>query len=151
VAQITSHPRLTFNEYLSHLETYGYRSQQIDYIPWSQSLESFVHNNNNDFALMPLFTFVANDLPSNSRAPELDDANARKALEEDRAWTGEDLSKGSGVTKQDIGMYLAYLVEVGFLPKPNGPGSGGSVLPEVNVSQEQRRARDRVGGRGGLL
>lgn len=52
---------------------------------------------------MPLFTFVANDLPSNTRAPELDDSNAEKSLYADAKWTGEDVSAGAGVTKNEIG------------------------------------------------
>jgi L-2-aminoadipate reductase len=153
VAQITGHPRLRFNQYLSTLQTYGYAAQLTDYVPWASSLEHYV-SSHEDFALMPLFTFVANDLPSNTRAPELDDQNAERALYEDAKWTGEDVSAGSGVTKREVGLYLAYLVEIGFLPKPSvggdGVGVGVKALPGVRVSDAQREAMKRVGGRGGL-
>lgn len=156
VAQITGHPRLRFNQYLAALETYGYTAKVIDYVPWASSLEDYVASHE-DFALMPLFTFVANDLPSNTLAPELDDSHAETSLYEDAKWTGEDVSAGSGVTKNTIGQYLAYLVAVGFLPPPtkgramNGHArmpSSTKVLPSVDVSDEQKKALANVGGRG---
>lgn len=151
VAHITGHPRLRFNQYLAALQTYGYKADLVDYVPWASSLEHYV-SSQKDFALMPLFTFVANDLPSNTRAPELDDRNAEKALYEDSEWTKIDASEGSGVTKNTIGLYLAYLVEIGFLPPPNSAAQDGAVkrLPRVTVSEEQRKALASVGGRGGL-
>ncbi|KAJ4541436.1 large subunit of alpha-aminoadipate reductase [Exophiala dermatitidis] len=168
VAHVTGHPRLRFNQFLATLQTYGYKADLVDYVPWASSLEHFV-STQRDFALMPLFTFVANDLPSNTRAPELDDRNAEAALYADSQWTKVDASEGAGVTKNTIGLYLAYLVEIGFLPPPPtasgngdaeangagaGPGAGagaGAVkrLPKVTISDEQRKALASVGGRGG--
>lgn len=151
VAHITGHPRLRFNQYLAVLQTYGYDSKLSDYVPWASSLEHYIASNS-DFALMPLFTFVANDLPSNTRAPELDDSNAEKSLYADRKWTGDDFSAGSGVTKNTVGLYLSYLVSIGFLPAPEAGAQNGAVktLPEVEVSLVQREALQSVGGRGGL-
>ena len=122
-----------------------------DYVPWTTKLEEYV-TSNTDFALMPLFTFVANDLPSNTRAPELDDANAETALYADRKWTGEDLSSGSGVTKDTIGLYLGYLVAIGFLPQPpvNAAGKAVKQLPKVQVGENQKEALVTVGGRGAI-
>ncbi|KPI40890.1 L-aminoadipate-semialdehyde dehydrogenase large subunit [Cyphellophora attinorum] len=149
VAQITGHPRLRFNQYLAALQTYGYDAKLSDYVPWASSLEHYV-STHSDFALMPLFTFVANDLPSNTRAPELDDSNAEAALYADREWTGEDVSAGSGVTKTTVGLYLSYLVETGFLPGPTAEVKGVvKKLPRVEVGEAQRRALGSVGGRGG--
>lgn len=173
VAQITSHPRLRFNQYLSSLSTYGYTAQLSDYIPWTSHLESYV-SSHSDFALMPLYTFVNQDLPTNTQAPDLDDRNAETSLYKDAEWTGEDVSGGTGVTKGTVGLYLAYLVAVGFIPAPgegeesgkvtvNGNGSGSArghqrvgslssavkVLPRVNVSVGQKAALAKVGGRGG--
>ena len=149
VAQITGHPRLRFNQYLSTLTTYGYTADLTDYVPWASSLEHHFLKNKN-FALMPLFTFVANDLPSNTRAPDLDDRNAERALYEDAKWTGEDVSAGAGVTKREVGLYLAYLVETGFLPPPGEVVEGVKMLPAVKVREGQKEAIKRVGGRGGL-
>lgn len=153
VAQITGHPRLRFNQYLAALQTYGYSAKLTDYVPWASSLEHYV-STNADFALMPLFTFVANDLPSNTRAPELDDSNAEAALYADQDWTGEDVSAGSGVTKNTIGLYLSYLVATGFLPPPTREKAEDTELPvkklpRVNVGEAQMKALKSVGGRGG--
>jgi L-aminoadipate-semialdehyde dehydrogenase len=163
VAQITGHPRLRFNQYLAALQTYGYTAALVDYVPWASSLEHYV-STHEDFALMPLFTFVANDLPSNTRAPELDDSNAERALYADREWTRQDRSEGSGVTKNTIGLYLAYLVQIGFLPEPNTTpevpvprqqhqrhhSTAVKTLPPVTIPDTQRKALANVGGRGGL-
>lgn len=45
---------------------------------------------------MPLYHFVTSDLPSNTKAPELDDANAVAALRADAAWSGINTSAGAG-------------------------------------------------------
>jgi L-aminoadipate-semialdehyde dehydrogenase len=150
---VTGHPRLRFNQYLAALQTYGYAAKLTDYVPWASSLEHYV-STHSDFALMPLFTFVANDLPSNTRAPELDDSNAEAALYADAEWTGEDVSAGSGVTKNTIGLYLSYLVATGFLPSPTLKTAQDTdqpvkALPKVVVSDAQRKALQSVGGRGG--
>ena len=151
VAHVTGHPRLRFNQFLAALETYGYDVTVADYVPWSGALENYVNNlgssSETQLALMPLFTFVANDLPSNTRAPELDDRNAEKALYADKEWTGEDVSGGSGVTKNIIGLYLAYLVAIGFLPPPTKIPPL-KALPAVEISALQRKALSSVGGRG---
>lgn len=155
VAQITGHPRLRFNQYLATLETYGYTSKLVDYIPWTSLLEEYV-SSHSDFALMPLYTFVNQDLPTNTQAPELDDRNAEASLYKDAEWTGEDVSAGSGVTKNTVGVYLAYLAAIGFLPSPKGRGVNGhqrmpsaiKVLPRITVSDEQKTALANVGGRG---
>jgi L-2-aminoadipate reductase len=48
--------------------------------------------------------------------------NARKALYADCEPTGEDVSASTGVTEATVGLYLAYLVAIGFLPPPPGTG-----------------------------
>ena len=152
VAHVTGHPRLSFNQFLAALEAYGYEVPISDYVPWAANLEEYVSNQTTDeketSALMPLFTFVANDLPSNTRAPELDDRNAEEALYKDIEWTGEDVSEGKGVTKHIIGVYLAYLVSIGYLPKPNGKGARHRRLPTRDVTAMQKEALGSVGGRG---
>ena|SRR5438034_172332 len=98
---------------------------------------------------MPLYHFVTADLPSNTKAPELDDANAVAALRSDKTWSGKDGTLGSGVTEDLIGVYLSYLVEIGFLPSPLKDGVRS--LPEANISATQKTALSNVGGRGGLV
>jgi L-aminoadipate-semialdehyde dehydrogenase len=41
VAQVTSHPRLTFSEYLATLETYGYQVPEVEYGVWKGKLEEY--------------------------------------------------------------------------------------------------------------
>ena len=97
---------------------------------------------------MPLFHFVTSDLPSNTKAPELDDSNATTALRADASWSGVDASSGSGVTENLVGLYVSYLVTLGFLPGPSSTGVWS--LPTVRISEDQRNALMSAGGRGGI-
>lgn len=96
---------------------------------------------------MPLYHFVTADLPSNTKAPELDDTHAAAALRADSAWSGVDASAGAGVTEDLVGLYCSYLVAVGFLPSP--PSSATRKLPAATLSEDQKKALLSVGGRGG--
>lgn len=105
---------------------------------------------------MPLYHFVTADLPANTIAPELCDTNAATALRSDYQWSGQDVSAGVGVTENVMGVYLAYLVAIGFLPAPNGAtktrnDTKPKPLPSMDISTEQRDALGKVGGRGGLV
>ena len=156
VAHVTAHPRLRLNQFLAVLQTYGYAIPVVDYIPWTRALEDYVGQaiTGDQFALMSLFTFVVNDLPSNTRAPELDDTNAEAVLYDDSKWTGEDVSEGSAVTKNTIGLYLAYLVSIGFLPRPDLDKHINGItkaLPRVKVTEDQKSHLVNVGGRGTLV
>ncbi|KAI9933028.1 hypothetical protein ASPWEDRAFT_47407 [Aspergillus wentii DTO 134E9] len=152
VAQVTGHPRLRFNQFLGALQLYGYDVPQVDYVPWAKSLEEYVNDGQHDdpnsqHALMPLYHFVTADLPSNTKAPELDDVNAAAALRADAAWSGVDASAGAGVTEELVGLYASYLVSVGFLPQPTT--TGARPLPTAQLSEDQKKALLSVGGRGG--
>jgi len=146
VAQVTSHPRLRFIEFLGALEYYGYQVPEVDYPTWRDSFQQFIDNGSEEHALSPLYHFVIDDLPSGTKAPELDDTNAAAALEADAEWTNEDLSKGSAVTQELIGKYLGYLCAIGFLEPPKQ--SGAEKLPEVTLSEEQMATQQYIGGRG---
>ncbi|KAI9040973.1 L-aminoadipate-semialdehyde dehydrogenase [Aspergillus affinis] len=153
VAQVTGHPRLRFNQFLGALQLYGYDVPQVDYVPWSTSLEEYVNSGEHDdlesqHALMPLFHFVVSDLPSNTKAPELDDKYAAASLRADAAWSGVDASAGAGVTEELVGLYVSYLVAVGFLPAPPA-SSTARPLPVAQLSADQKQALANVGGRGG--
>jgi len=41
VAQVTSHPRLTFREYLATLESFGYDVPEVEYKVWKERLETY--------------------------------------------------------------------------------------------------------------
>lgn len=91
--------------------------------------------------------FVLEDLPSSTKAPELDDRNTVTALKKYATWTKEDFSAGAGVSVETMGIYLAYLVAIGFMP---APGKKGEVaLPEITLSEEAKKSLKAVGGRGG--
>ncbi|KAF3914241.1 hypothetical protein AA313_de0204571 [Arthrobotrys entomopaga] len=145
VAQVTSHPRLRFNEFLSTLSAYGYDVNRVDYIPWRIALEKHVTEISKDNALYPLLHFVCDNLPQSTKAPELDDSNARKALERyDKKWM-----EGSGVDEGLMGVYLAYLVQIGFLEAPQG--KKGKELPKVEVGERSMKRMKEIGGRGAIV
>lgn len=98
---------------------------------------------------MALYHFATSDLPNDTIAPELDDRNAAVSLKADAELTGEDRSAGAGVSEEVMGNYLAYLVGVGFLPPP--PKTGKKTIPQANISNAQKQALVRVGGRGALV
>lgn len=152
VVHVTGHPRLRMNEYLSLLEFYGFKVPEVSYDAWKDELERYVsaggqEKDQEQHALMPLYHFCVNDLPLNTRAPELDDRNAAKILKADADnWTGIDESAGYGISREDVGRYLRYLAEIKFVSWPTGRGRP---LPEVNLSAAQMQAVETVGGRGG--
>lgn len=98
---------------------------------------------------MPLYHFVTSDLPSNTKAPELDDVNAAASLHADAAWSGIDASAGAGVTEELVGLYASYLVQTGFLPPPSAASTAARPLPTTQLSEDQKKALSNVGGRGG--
>ncbi|CAM1504022.1 Fc.00g016130.m01.CDS01 [Cosmosporella sp. VM-42] len=152
VAHVTGHPRLRMNEYLSVLEYYGYKIPEVSYDDWKEEMEKYVsaggqEKDEEQHALMPLYHFCVNDLPANTRAPELDDRNTVKILKDDAEnWTGVDESAGYGVGREDIGRFLRYLAETQFVTWPTGRGRA---LPEVNLTPAQLEVVGAVGGRGG--
>ncbi|KAI3319047.1 putative aminoadipate protein [Xylariaceae sp. AK1471] len=146
VIHVTAHPRLRMNEYLSIIEYYGYKAPEVSYDSWKSELETFVsagtlEKDQEQHALMPLFHFCMNDLPANTRAPELDDRNAAAVLKTDAEnWTGVDESFGYGISRDDVGKYLGYLAKIRFIGPPS---EKGRPLPEILVDAQA------VGGRGG--
>ncbi len=150
VNQITAHPRPTFSQYCGALETYGYEVPEVPYRVWANKLEEYASREGlEQHALMPLYHFATADLPGDTIAPEMGDVNAAVSLKADAAFTGEDVSAGSGPNAEILGNYLAYLSNVGFIPKPTGKGE--KELPSLHGSEEQKAALLRVGGRGALV
>ncbi|KAF5529331.1 aminoadipate-semialdehyde dehydrogenase [Fusarium napiforme] len=152
VVHVTAHPRLRMNELLSALSYYGYEVPEVDYDIWKSQLEEFVsagavEKDQEQNALMPLFHMATANLPSTTRAPELDDRNAVAVLRADAdRWTDIDDSAGDGISREDIGRYLRYLVEIKFMAAPTGRGRK---LPEIDTSIAEAQAQWGVGGRGG--
>lgn len=134
VIQVTGHPRVTFTQYIGALNKFGYGLKEDDYVTWKKALERYVVEQTKESALYPLLHFVLDDLPSNTKAPELDDINARTSLKADAEWTGIDVSEGKGIDERQIAVYVSYLIKIGFLPKPAGQGEP---LPDVKLTEQQ--------------
>ncbi|KAL5323930.1 hypothetical protein ACEPPN_008472 [Leptodophora sp. 'Broadleaf-Isolate-01'] len=150
VAQVTSHPRLTFSQYLSTLEMYGYEVPEVEYAVWKGKLEEYAGTEGKEqHALMPLYHFATTDLPGDTIAPEMSDINATTALKSDIQFTNQDVSAGGFVDEEIMGRYLAYLVGIGFVGRPGKEGV--KKLPDVRIGEEQKAALLRVGGRGALV
>ncbi|KAI5376061.1 hypothetical protein CUC08_Gglean007375 [Alternaria sp. MG1] len=151
VAQITSHPRITFNEFLGALENFGYNVPLVTYSEWKQNMEAYVSDRSGtkeENALLPLYHFVTGDLPADTKAPELDDMNATEALKKDQTWTGQDWSQGGAVTEDTVGVYVSYLIELGFMPKPEKKGIKELVMSRL--TDAMREGMKLVGGRRGV-
>lgn len=146
VIHVTGHPLSRFVDILSSLSAYGFSVSPTDYIPWRIALERYTIIDAKDNALYPLLHFVLDNLPQSTKAPELDDRNARSVLLSDKEWMGEDLSHGKGVTVVEMGIYLAYLVGIGFLDAPTG--NARLPLPLVTIDKEKTQKLAFVGGRG---
>ncbi|RMY65009.1 hypothetical protein D0864_12208 [Hortaea werneckii] len=149
VSHVEAHPRLTFNEFLGALEEYGYSVPQHDYENWKQSVVNYVEGGRKDdgdeLALLGLYHMVTGDLPEATKAPNLNDRNAQRALDADTKHTGTETPKG--VTKEAVGSYLAFLTARGFMTAPKAGAK--MALPEMELTKEQTAALNRVGGRGG--
>ncbi|RDB30310.1 L-2-aminoadipate reductase [Hypsizygus marmoreus] len=114
VLHITAHPIPTFNGLLSSLKLYGFPTEPCEYVLWRRKLEQHVMDVQ-DNALFPLLHFVLDDLPTSTKAPELDDTNTATLLKQH---TGE---LATTVSEPLMGLYLAWLVAAGFLPTPSLP------------------------------
>ncbi len=150
VAHVTSHPRLTLNEWMNALEKYGYRGPMVPYREWVTKVQDYVGGDvKEEYALLPLYHFVVGDLPADTVAPELDDANAAQALRlyDGKANAESNPLAGSALSIQALGMYLAYLVAIGFLPAP--ANKGDYELPSLDSGRLEALAAGRVGGRSG--
>ncbi|KAG6812202.1 putative NRPS-like protein biosynthetic cluster [Tricholoma furcatifolium] len=114
VLHITAKPLPTFNSMLSSLRQYGFATEPCEYVLWRRKLEQHVMEVQ-DNALFPLLHFVLDDLPTSTKAPDLDDTNTAALL---RQHSG-DLAMT--VSESLMGLYLAWLIAAGFLPSPTLP------------------------------
>ncbi|KAG9004721.1 large subunit of alpha-aminoadipate reductase [Tulasnella sp. JGI-2019a] len=111
VYHVTAKPAIRYNDLLLALATYGYEVSQCEYLIWRMKLEQHVMETQEN-ALFPLLHFVLDDLPTSTKSPELNNLSTTTLLR--RSGEKEDAS----VDSELIGKYLAWLVEVGFLPPP---------------------------------
>jgi L-aminoadipate-semialdehyde dehydrogenase len=150
VTQVTSHPRLTMNEWIGALEAYGYPVPVVPYKDWCAKVKAYVSDESKteEHALLPLFHFVVGDLPADTVAPELDDANAAASVSRYDKSTAQltDPLAANVVNVQTLGAYLAYLVAVGFLSAPTEKGQLD--LPKLDDARlEALTAAVNLGGR----
>lgn len=132
VLHITAQPLPTFNKMLSALSAYGYAVEQCEYLVWRRRLEQHVMEVQ-DNALFPLLHFVLDDLPTSTKAPELDNSNTVALL--------ASSSRPTSMTVSDdlMGLYLAWLVEADFLPMPSR-NDGKMALPSLSNAGKIRAA-----------
>ncbi|XBW36546.1 hypothetical protein QEN19_002122 [Hanseniaspora menglaensis] len=134
VVQVTAHPRIKFNKFLNMLSTYGYDVTVESYDSWKQHLEDSVVVRGEESALYPLLAMCLDGLPENTRAPALDDTNAKTVLAKSVEWSEENIATFSqGATEKQVAVYIAFLNKVGFLPK----APKADLLPSITVAQEQ--------------
>ncbi|KAH9835299.1 alpha-aminoadipate reductase Lys1p [Rhodofomes roseus] len=135
VLHVAAYPRPAFNDFLSSLARYGFATQRCEYLIWRRQLEKHVMEVQ-DNALFPLLHFVLDDLPTSTKAPELNDANMRALL----APHMENTS--STVDDELMGKYLAWLIDAGFLPSPSNQS------PEKHLPRLAGGVRRAVGRSG---
>ncbi|KAK0569390.1 large subunit of alpha-aminoadipate reductase [Tilletia horrida] len=138
VYHVTAHPIIRFNDMLLGLARYGWDVKQTEYVQWRAQLERHVLESSaggstEGNALFPLLHFVLDDLPTSTKAPELDDRNSDALLER----AGETLKAGTimGVTPELLAQMFAWLVAAGFLDAPT-VATGGQAS-ETKVGQVQ--------------
>ncbi|EJT49590.1 aminoadipate-semialdehyde dehydrogenase [Trichosporon asahii var. asahii CBS 2479] len=136
VAHVSGHPRMRFNDLLGALQTYGYPVNRVEYVQWRTRLEQHVLETQ-DNALFPLLHFVLDDLPTSTKAVELDDSNAQ-AL----AQSGGEAAT-SGVSEELVGLYIAWLIRAGFMEAP--PSGKGKDLPVLQGGVSRAIGRTTAG------
>ncbi|KIJ07043.1 hypothetical protein PAXINDRAFT_91022 [Paxillus involutus ATCC 200175] len=120
VLHVVANPLPTFNNLLSSLADYGFLTRQCEYLVWRRELEKHVMEVQ-DNALFPLLHFVLDDLPTSTKAPELNDSNTAALLQ------GHEDDCPSTVSEELMGLYLAWLVGANFLPSPSSPAPSRSL------------------------
>ncbi|GAA5964095.1 hypothetical protein JCM3765_000901 [Sporobolomyces pararoseus] len=132
VHHVTARPAPRFNRFLQALNLYGYNVEKTEYLPWRTLLEQHVLRTQ-DNALFPLLHFVLDDLPTSTKAAELDDTNTVQLLRS--AGQSETVT----VDDEQMGRYLAWLIAADFLEKPPRSGEQGvRSLPTMDLGDGVR-------------
>lgn len=137
---------MTFNTYLFSLQRLGYDVRYKKYDTWRKQLQQYVAasatGNGEEHALLPLYHLAVSDLPADSRSPLLRTANAKEVVADSHK---QKVKARFEVTDEILKRYFAYLVELGFLPKPQDTEME---LPPVELSEQRRSALSKIEGRG---
>ncbi|SCV68153.1 BQ2448_274 [Microbotryum intermedium] len=134
VHQVSARPPPRFNQFLSAVQRYGYAVEKTEYLPWRTLLEQHVLKSQ-DNALFPLLHFVLDDLPTSTKAAEIDDSNTIALLK--KAGEVETMT----VDDELVGLYLAWLVAAGFLDPPSTSATDDKnvlALPALRSGQVAR-------------
>ncbi|KAI8805276.1 hypothetical protein BJ742DRAFT_409393 [Cladochytrium replicatum] len=141
VFHVWNDQRFRFDDLFAALTEYGYSVSPVEYVQWRSALMELTLSTQ-DNALYPLLHFVLDDLPTSTKAPLLDDRNTRTILAAANALDGMvKISPGGGGT---MGLYLGYLVAVGFLEQ--SPSGSAKVLPSL---AEWEQVKGKIIGRSG--
>ncbi|WAQ83925.1 hypothetical protein PtA15_4A375 [Puccinia triticina] len=137
VYHLTARPLPRFSSFLDTLSHYGYEVSKEDYLTWRIRLEqSIMKNDPQDNALFPLLHFVLSDLPSSTKSAELDDLNTTLLLKKNQ------LMDHRSVETADLAVYLAWLIQVGFLPSPS---KSANPLPNLSLDHHMKKLISRTG------
>ncbi|GMK57641.1 hypothetical protein CspeluHIS016_0404750 [Cutaneotrichosporon spelunceum] len=136
VMHVTGHPRMRFNDFLGALATYGYPVERIEYVQWRTKLEQHVLQTQ-DNALFPLLHFVLDDLPTSTKAVELDDVNAQALA------SASGANPTASITEDLCGLYLAWLIRAGWMDAP--PSGQGKPLPALQGGVSRAIGRTTAG------
>ncbi|KAG0202727.1 large subunit of alpha-aminoadipate reductase [Mortierella sp. GBA30] len=119
-------PPFRFNDFFQLLGRFGYEVQTTEYIAWRTALMEYTLKSQ-DSALYPLLHLVMDDLPTATKSPELSDAHTQQI-----ALGGKStFSATPRMDTEQIGIYLAYMVKVGFLDRPTALGEEVLALPKI--------------------
>ncbi|KAF9438801.1 large subunit of alpha-aminoadipate reductase [Entomortierella beljakovae] len=122
-------PPFRFNDFFLLLSKFGYNVQMTEYIGWRTALMEYTLKSQ-DSALYPLLHLVMDDLPTATKSPELGDAHTQNVV-----INGVNNGGFEATPRMDpkqIGVYIAYLIKVGFMDKPPRAGEEGVLeLPEI--------------------
>ena len=114
-----------FKDFFLALQKYGYEVAFDDYLVWREKLMKMTLDSK-DNALYPLLHFVLDDLPTSSKSPALSSTGLYASLE----GTGVDCPALTDV----MGVYIAYLIAIGYLEPPPRAGAEGVVpLPVITL------------------
>ncbi|KAF9929558.1 large subunit of alpha-aminoadipate reductase [Linnemannia zychae] len=123
-------PPFRFNDFFQLLTRFGYKVQTTEYIAWRTALMEYTMKSQ-DSALYPLLHLVMDDLPTSTKSPELDDAHTQRVTI--HSAQKHAFAATPRMEEAQIGIYLAYLVKVGFLDRPTLSGEGILPLPEIKA------------------
>ncbi|KAG0224444.1 hypothetical protein B0O80DRAFT_495528 [Mortierella sp. GBAus27b] len=121
-------PPFRFNDFFELLIKYGYDVQTTEYIAWRTTLMEYTLKSQ-DSALYPLLHLVMDDLPTSTKSPELNDAHTQKVVV--RGSHNGGFNSTPRMDADQIGIYIAYMIKVGFLDRPTRSGEGVLTLPEI--------------------